>query len=367
MNLELELTAREDVPQWLVYATPVFTVVAALAVSAVALVALEVDPVAAYEQMFVTTLTTEFGQTETLLKAIPLILTGLAVYLPLRAGLWNIGAEGQLYFGAIAGSWVGLNVGQPAVVVLPLMLLAAAAAGVFWAGIPAVLRAKWGVNEIITTLLLTFVAIQITGYMVRGPMQGGAGNFPVSELFPDAANFPAVPGTEVNVGILVALASVVVVWVVMNKTRLGFQITFVGSNDEAARQAGMSTVRVYVFALVAGGALAAMAGIIEVAGVQSRLRPEFSPGYGFTAIPIALLGRNGAVQVLLAGLFFAVLFVGGRSMGINFGVPNALVDVIQALVILFLITAEFFKRYRVDLRVERGSVDATATADEEVA
>ncbi|MFB6362262.1 MAG: ABC transporter permease [Halobacteriales archaeon] len=364
MNVDVAISAREDLPIWIVYGAPVFTIIAALAVGAIALVVLQFDPVAVYNVMFIETVTNTFGLTNTFVRAVPLILAGLAVYLPLRGGLWNIGAEGQLYVGAIAGTWVGLNLGLPAILLVPLMLLAALGAGAVWAGIPGWLRAKWEVNEIITTLLLTFVAIKLTGYMVRGPMQGGEGNFPVTALLPDAAQFPLIPGTEVHIGILVALLSAAVVYALLRATRLGFEITFVGSNPDAARQAGINSVYVYVFVLVAGGALAGMAGIAEVAGVQSRLRPDFSPGYGFTAIPIALLGRNGAPQVVLAALFFAVLFVGGFGIRTQFGVPSALVDVLQALVILFLITAEFVKRYEVSIEIDR---DAEPAASGEVA
>jgi len=364
VNLDVVISAREDLPPWLVYGAPVFTIIAALVVGAVALLALQFDPIDVYEALFIQTVTDTFGLTNTFIRAVPLILTGLAVYLPLRGGLWNIGAEGQLYIGAIAGTWVGLNLGLPSVILIPLMLGAAFGAGAVWAGIPGWLRAKWDVNEIITTLLLTFVAIDLNGYMVRGPMQGGAGNFPVTALLSDAATMPLIPGTEVHIGLLVALLAAAAVYGLMQVTRLGFEITFVGSNPDAARQAGMSSFYVYLFVLVAGGALAGMAGVAEVAGVQGRLRPEFSPGYGFTAIPIALLGRNGAPQVVLAALFFAVLFVGGFGIRTQFGVPAALVDVLQALIILFLITAEFVKAYEVSIEFERG---APTAAEGEVA
>jgi simple sugar transport system permease protein len=353
VNVDVEVSAREDVPAWLAYGTPVFTVVAALAVSAVALVVLDVNPVAAYATMFVETSTTVFGLEQTLVKAVPLILTGLAVYVPLKAGLWNIGAEGQLYVGAIVGTWIGVNVALPIYLRLPLLLLGAAVAGGVWAGVPGWLRAKWDINEIITTLLLSFVAIELASYVVRGPMQGGEGNFPVSDLLPTAGRLPTVFGTDVHAGLAVALLMVVGTYVLVRTTRFGFEVTFVGSNHEAAEGAGMSTYKVYVAVFLLGGAFAGLAGIGEVAGVQGRLRPDFSPGYGFTAIPIALLGRNGAFRVLLAGLFFALLFVGGSSMEVQYGVPAALVGVIQALIILFLITAEFFKRYRVDLSIDR--------------
>lgn len=362
MNVDIEVSAREETPRWLSYGTPVFTVVAALAVSAIALVVLEVDPIAAYESMFVQTISTRFGIEQTLIKAVPLILTGLAVYIPLKAGLWNIGAEGQLYVGAIVGTWIGINVEAPLYLRVPALLLGAALAGGVWGGIPGWLRAKWDINEIITTLLLSFVAIELASYMVRGPMQGGQGNFPVSEMLPTAGQLPIIFGSGVHAGIVVAVAMVVITYVLVNTTRLGFEISFVGANHEAAEQAGMSTYKVYLLVFVLGGAFAGLAGIGEVAGVQGRLRPEFSPGYGFTAIPIALLGRNGAFRVMLAGLFFAVLFVGGSSMEVQFGVPAALVEVIQALIILFLITAEFFKAYSVDLTIERPEPGATPSA-----
>jgi len=349
MQVGVDIEAREEVPAWLVYGTPVFTVVAALAVSAIALVALEVSPIAAYSTMFVQTLTTEFGLTEVGKKAAPLILTGLAVYLPLRAGVWNIGAEGQLIIGALAGTWVGITLSWPAFLLLPAMFLAAAAAGAVFAGVPGWLRARWNINEIITTLLLTFVALNFKEYLLRGPMQGGAGNFPQTEQLSAAATIPDLFGLGVHAGLLVAVVMVVLMYVVVTKTRLGFEITFVGSNAEAAQQAGMSKYKVYILVFVAAGALAAFAGLSDIAGVQGRMRADFAPGYGFTAIVIALLGRNGAFKVLLAAIFFSVLIVGGSSMEVALGVPAALVEVIQALIILFLITAEFFKRYRVDL------------------
>ncbi|WP_415381258.1 ABC transporter permease [Halosimplex sp. TS25] len=363
MNLSVELSARDEVPTWLAYGTPVFTVVGALALSAVALVALSVDPIAAYNTMFVETLTDPFGLRQTATRTVPLVLTGLAVYLPLRAGLWNVGAEGQLYAGAVVGTWLALNVSLPMVALIPLALAGAGVAGGLWAGIPGYLKAKWDVNEIITTLLLTFVATQFASYLVRGPMQGGSGNFPGSELLPDAAQFPAIPVLDVHAGFLVGLLAVAVTAIVVGRTRVGFDITFVGSNPLAAAQAGMSTFRVYLFVFLVGGAFAGIAGFNEISGVQERLRPEFSPGYGFTAIPIALLGRNGAARVLLAAAFFALLFVGGSKLEVSYGVPAALVDVIQALVILCLITAEFFKRYSVDVEVTREPAPAGGAGD----
>jgi len=303
--------------------------------------------------MFFQTLTTEFGLTETVAKAVPLIFAGLAVYVPLKAQLWNIGAEGQLFIGAIAGTWIGLNVSLPMIALLPLMFVGAGIAGALWVAIPAVLRAKWGINEIITTLLFTFIAADVKNYVVRGPMQAPGANFPQTAQLPLAAQLPDIPGLGFPIGILLAIVFVALTYILVNHTRLGFEITFIGANDRAAEQAGMSKYKIYLFVLMAGGAFAGFAGISEISGVQTRLRAFFAPGYGFTAIPIALLGRNGAFQVMLAALFFAVIFVGGSSIETLLSVPAAIVDIIQALIILFLLTAEFFKQYSVDLSLNR--------------
>jgi len=365
--VEVDVSAREDVPPWLAYGTPLFTVLAALAVGAVALLALGVNPLTAYERMFLTTLLDEFERTRTLLRAVPLVLTGLAVYLPLRAGLWNIGAEGQLYLGAIAGTWIGLNVSAPGVVLLGLSILGAAVAGGFWGLIPGYLRSRRGVNEIIATLMLTFVGVRLAEYLLNGPMQGSGGNVPESNALPAAARLPEIglPAFgETHAGVLIAVAAVALIRLLITRTEQGFEIVVAGSNPEAARQAGMSTGWIYVFVLAVGGALAGVAGAVEIAGIEGKLRPGFSPGYGFTAIPIALLGRRGALRIGAAGLFFAVLFVGGSGMEFAFDVPAAIVEVIQALVILFLITAEFFKRYRVKLRrAESPGAAATGGGD----
>ncbi len=353
MQYDIQLTPRKDVPQWIVYGTPVFTVVAALIVTGFALVALGFDPVEGFYYMFVDTLTTGYGLSDTLTRAVPLILAGLAVYIPLKANLWNIGAEGQLILGAAAGTYVALNLSAPMYILLPTMFLASALAGAVWGGIPGWLRAKWDINEIITTLLMTFIAINLLSYIVRGPMRGDGGNYPQTDLLPAVAQLPDIPGIGVNVGLILAIGSVVATYLLLTRTHLGFQITVVGSNENAAVQSGIDKARIYLFVLVAGGVFAAFAGISEIAGNQSRLQSTFEPGYGFAAIPIALLGRNSAFKLMLAAVFFAVLFVGGQSMSIAIGVPSALIEIIQALVILFLITAEFFKRYEIEIVSEQ--------------
>jgi len=361
---ELEIAAREDPPRWLVYGTPVFTILAALAVSSVALVAIDVNPFVAYTELFVGTFSTVDNVVEVLIKTVPLALTGLAVYIPYRANLWNIGAEGQLYVGAIVGTWVAVNVELPIPGLVVLVLVAGGIAGALFGAIAGGLRAKWGVNEIIVTLMLTFAATRITDYLVQGPMQGASGALSGSALIPGPAQVPSIGNTRLHAGVFIVLLATVLSWVVISRTVHGFKITMTGSNPDAAEQAGIDRGKLYVLVFVLGGALAGLAGIIEIAGVQGRLRSTFSPGYGFTAIPIALLGRNGAFRVLLAATFFAVLFVGGQNIVVSQNVPSALIEIIQALVILFLITAEFFKNFKIDFTLdEPGDVNAPADPD----
>jgi len=353
MKLNVELTPRSNIPTWMAYGTPVFTILAALIVSGFALFSLGVNPLAAYNIMFVQTLTTSFGITNTLVKAVPLIFAGLAVYLPLKARLWNIGAEGQLIIGAIVGTAVGLSVSLPIYALLPLMFITGGIAGAMWIAVPAWLRARYGINEIITTLLFVFIAQSLLNYVVRGPLQAAESNFPQSASLPTAATLPSIPIIGFPSGVLLAIVLVAVTYAIINYTRLGYEITFMGANDNAAEHAGMSKLKIYLIALMAGGAMAGFAGISEMSGVEGRLRASFDPGYGFTAVPIALLGRNGAFRVLLAALFFAVLFIGGSSIETSLGVPSAITNVMEALIILFLITAEFFKNYSVGLSLDQ--------------
>ena len=351
MSPEIGFESREELPAWLAYGAPLFTVLAALSVASVPLLWIGVSPLAAYAEVFINQLSSIGGIADVLTTALPLFLAGLAVYVPLKAGLWNIGAEGQLFVGAVVGSYVGLNVGLPRYALIPLMIAAAGAAAALYGAIPGYLRAEHDVNEIISSLMLTFTATTFTGYLLRGPMQGGGGQTATDRL-PEAARLPTVlhPRLHVGVGVLVIVG--LAAYLLLSRTRLGYEITFMGSNPTAAAQSGISTDKIYITVFVVGGLLAGLAGIIEVAGVHGRLFESFSPGYGFTAVAVALLGRNGVSRVFLAAFFFGILTAGGTTLAITQNVPSALIDVIVALTILFLLTAEFFKEYR--LRVGWG-------------
>jgi len=352
----VDVSHREESGRALDLGLPVLTVLGALFVGAIPLLALGTDPLAFYWTMLVSSPSSSNGSLRVLVKLVPLVLAGLTVYLPLKCGLINIGAEGQIYMGGIAATWAAMNVSGSSLVVLGSMVGCGMLAGGFWAAIPAYLRSKWDVNEIIVTVFMTFIAIQLNEYMIRGPLQGRTG-FPSSPLFSEAAILPTVMGDTLHVGIISVPIAVAIAYLLLNRTQTGYEIRLMGSNPDAAEQAGVSKLRIFMLTMILGGLFSGLAGMIEVSAIQNKLISNFSPRYGFTAIPIALLGQNGAVRVAFAALFFAVLSVGGTDAAATYGVSNSIIDFIEASVILFLIAAEFFRRYRVDVRLR----SATAT------
>jgi simple sugar transport system permease protein len=278
----------------------------------------------------------------TLKRSVPLLLTGLAVALAFRAGIWNIGAEGQLYAGAVAGLTVGLAGGSlPAILLVPLVLLASLAAGAAWAALPTVMKIRGGTNEVITTILLNFVAINLAGWLVQGPLQEPRGVFNESAPLPDAARLPILwPGTDLHIGFAVALCAAGALWVLFRFTRAGFLIRAIGEGPEAARiTAQVDTDRLVAGVFLASGALAGLAGAVQVAGVDFRLYESLSPGWGYTAIAVALLARLNPLGVVATAIFFGALQAGAAGMQRAAGVPFAWVNVIEAIAVLGVLIA----------------------------
>jgi len=273
----------------------------------------------------------------TLVRAIPLMLTGLAVAFAFRAGVWNIGAEGQLLVGAIAAAWVGLAAqALPAWLLAPAVLLAAALAGALWALVPALMKLRLGVGEVITTLLMSFVGIYLVAWVVQGPLQEPRGVFPQTEAIATGARLPAlVPGTRLHAGVLLAVAAAVVLGWVFRRTRLGFRMRAVGASASAARVGGnIDTGQVVLVSFLGSGALAGLAGGVQVAGVTFALYEGFSPGWGYTAIAVALLAALDPVAVLATALLFGALEAGAAAMQRDAGVPAVWAIGVQAVVIL---------------------------------
>lgn len=278
----------------------------------------------------------------TLVRAVPLMILGLAFALAARAGALNIGMEGQFAAGAIAATWVGVAVGVgsvPATLALPATLAAGCVAGAAWMLVPVMLRARFGVTEVISTLLLNFVAEAAVSWAVSGPLQEAGRTYPQSDPIALAARLPRlIPSERLHAGILVALALAVGMAVVFHRTRVGFALKAAGAAPEAARIIGRVRItRLVVIALLGSGALAGLGGAIEVSGVSFALYQRLSPGYGFTAIAVALLGRLRPLPIVVAALLFGALEAGAGAMQRDAGVPNVAVMVVQAVVLLAMV------------------------------
>jgi ABC-type uncharacterized transport system permease subunit len=305
------------------------------------------DPVAAARAMLAGAVGTRDALLSvTLVRAVPLILTGLAVALAFRAGVWNIGAEGQLYAGAIAGAWVGLAAGLPSWLHVAMVLGAAATAGALWALLPAAMKLRLGVGEVITTILLNFVAIQLTSYVVHGPLQEPRGVFPQTAPIAVGARLPVVvPGTRLHMGFLLAIVIAGAMAVFLRRTSAGFRVRAVGASEPAARVAGrIEPGPVILLAFLGSGALAGLAGGVEVAGVTYALYEGLSPGWGYTAIAVALLAGLNPLGVIGTGILFGALDAGAGAMQRDAGIPAVWATAVQAVIILSVLAVDQVRR-----------------------
>ncbi len=329
------------------------SILIALVIGGIFLAVVDANPFAAYSDVVSEVFMTPYGWEDLLIKMSPLLLTGVAVALAANMRIWNIGAEGQLYFGAVITTWIALNYGSTtaSVVIIPAMIVAAMVAGAIWALIPAVLKAQYNVNEIITTLLMNYVAISLVDYFVFGPWRDPEGlNFPITAEFPEAANLPTFGESPVHIGILFGLTLIVVIYFVLKKTNIGVQITITGDNPDAGFYSGINIKRLIIIILMVSGAIAGLAGMAEVTGFQHRLRQHISLGYGFTGVIIAWLARNHPLGIIFYTFFMATVFVGGELLQINFGLPKAMIDLFQGTILFCVLGLEIFGEYKLKIR-----------------
>ena len=296
-----------------------------------------------------------YAVADTLTKTIPLLLTGLGVAIAFRTRLWNVGGEGQFLVGALAASAVGAYLldGLPAPILIPLLLLAGAVAGALWAGLAGWMRVRRNVPEVISTIMLNFIAAQLLSYLVHGPMQEPNRAQPATSALPANAALPILwTGTTLHVGLPLALALTVGIAVLLSRTRLGFAWRVVGANPEAARVAGLNVDRLRLAAMLWSGGLCGLAGAVELSGVLGTLYENYAPGYGFTAIAVALLGRLNPYGIIASALFFGALSAGSGSMERTAGISANLSYVLQAVTLLVLLGSQW-------VRWERRVVNAT--------
>ena len=351
----LRLEKRPVPSVFWVWGTPVLAVIATMIAGGMLFALLGKDPFLAMKAIFFDPLfgpNAGYFRPQLLVKAGPLVLIAIGLSLGFRAGIWNIGAEGQYIMGALGGAAVALAA-YPAesVLLFPAMVAAGALGGFLWAMIPAVLKIRFGTNEILVSLMLVYVAVSILSWMAFGPMKNPQGfGFPGSrnlQQYPSAFNAEVMAGTGLHWGVLTALAAVVAAYVLLSRHILGFQIKVAGQAPKAARFAGVRPERLVALCLGVSGALAGLAGLFEVAGPTGQITDSFNVGYGFTAIIVAFLGRLHPVGILLAGLLMALTYIGGETAQLALGLPQAAIQAFQGMLLFFLLAFDLLTNFRI--------------------
>lgn len=300
----------------------------------------EVNPIELYLSMLRTTFGDLYGFGEVLLKATPFILTGLAAALPAKAGLVNVGGEGQLAIGALFATWFAVFYldQMPAMIGIPIMLLAGALGGAVWASVVAVLKVKGRLNETITSVLLNYVAVFIVGFFVHGMLKDpNSFNWPFSPEIAYSLRLPVVNGTRLHIGFVIAIVLAVIVWFVLAKTRLGYRIRVLGSNRLAAQRAGMNINGMMFWVLIAAGALAGIAGMIEIAGIEGRLRTTVGTNFGYLGFLAAMMAWNHPLKLMASAFLLGMISVAGNKLEIFSGLPSSSVNILMALVLFFIL------------------------------
>jgi len=360
--MQLVLERRPERSTTIAIVSPLIAIALTLVTMAVLFAVLGKNPVTALEVYFIEPLTDSYSLIELVVKATPLVMIAVGLALCYLANVWNIGAEGQFIIGAVLGSWLAVRTqGTDAGAwVLPAMLVLGALGGALYALIPAICKVRFGASEILTSLMLVYVAELLLDYLVRGPWRDPNGfNFPTTAEFDPVATVPVlIEGTRLHLGAVIALLVVAIATVLMGRTVKGFEIRVVGAAPRAARFAGFDADRLVILTFVISGALAGLAGIIEVAGPVGHLQPGFSPGYGFTAIIVAFLGRLNPIGILVAGLFLALTFIGGEQAQISIKVPLDLTKVFQGILLFYVLACDSMILYRIRrLSTRHGAAD----------
>ncbi len=325
---------------------PLVAVILALLVGALVISVMGIDPWGAYKSLFIGSLVGKNAIAETLVKTIPLLFTALSYAFAARCGLTNLGAEGQLYMGGIFATVVGIYLGSlPAVILLPLAVAAGFIGGGLWGLLAGWLKVRFGAAEVITTIMLNYIATYFLSFLVTGPMIEPPGSFPQTPQVSPAAMLPKIlPGTRLHAGLIVAALAVVFYWFFLWKTTTGYETRVVGLNPGAAEYAGINPTKNALLAMFIAGGFAGLAGTCEILGIQLRMFQDFSAGYGFDGIAVALLGQSSPIGIVVAGVLFGVLRSGANMMQMLARVPIAIIYIVQAFVIIFVISSTYVEK-----------------------
>ena len=345
--MKMRLEQREKSSPWLNLTLPLAAIAATLVLCGGLIALAGANVIEAYTVLFASALDSKFNLVETLVKAAPLVLTGLAVAVAFRAKFWNIGAEGQFLLGAMAAVFVGTQEALPTWSLVPLMIVCGMLAGGLWAVLPAILKTRFKVDDVVTTLLLNFIIFYAMMALLDGPWKDPLSGYPDSPDILMEAEYPILlRATRLHLGVLLAAMAAVFVWWMMRFTTLGFAIRAVGENPRAAAYAGHNITRVVILTALISGGLAGLAGVGEAAGLHFQVMAGISTGYGYTGIVIAMLARLNPLGVVPSAIFFSIIITGAEAMSRSTGVPVFLADVIQGTALMTMLIALLFTSYR---------------------
>ncbi len=347
--MRIKLEKRPEPSRWMLVITPIASVLLTMLIGVVVFDALGIDGQRAVVDIFLTPLLATYKWQDVAVKAAPLIIIALGLSIGNRANVWNIGAEGQYIIGALCAAGIGIAagpVGGP--IIMLLMVVAGTIGGGAWAAVPAVLKTRLGVNEILSSLMFTYVALQVLSYLVGGPWKDPNGrNFPATAPLTADQSLPLLPFTSVHLGVGIAIVLPFLFWLLMSRSVFGYQIRVVGSAPNAARHGGFDSNQTVWAAMLIGGGMAGLAGALEFAGALKTINLGFPSGYGFTAIIVSFLGRLHPIGCLIAGIVLAVTYVGGQVAQTTVHIPNATAGIFQAMMLFFILASDIFVRYRV--------------------
>ena len=347
--MRFKLEKRREPSMAMLVITPIASVLLTMLIGIVVFDLIGINGLQAVTDIFLSPILSSYKWQDVAVKAAPLILIALGLSVGNRAQVWNIGAEGQYVIGALCAAGVGVAFGATGgFFVVLLMVAAGIIGGGAWGAIPAWLRTRFNVNEILSSLMLTYVALQVLGYLVGGPWKDPNGrNFPATAPLVDSQTLPVWSGSTVHLGVLIALILPFVFWVIMSRSEFGYQVRVVGSSPTAARHGGFDSRKTIWAALIISGAMAGLAGALELTGVLHKVDLGFPSGYGFSAIIVAFLGRLNPIGCLIAGSVLAITYVGGQMAQTTVHIPNSTAGIFQAMMLFFILASDILVRYRV--------------------
>jgi len=354
--IKIKTTDRYNISGFRSFLTNILSLLAGLVVISIIFLIVGANPIYAITEIFSGSFGSFYGFKETITKAIPLILIGTGLTLAFRAKFWNIGAEGQLLMGAIFSTWVGLSFGEtlPPYVIVPMIFIAGFIGGALWGIIPAILKIKYSINEVISTLMLNYICAEFLTMLIVGPWKGNTRfGFPGTNNLPDSAILSLMPGSRIHYATLIlAIICAIVLCIVVYKTRFGYEARVVGENPDAGKYAGINFLKTTLVLMAISGGLAGLAGVGEVAGIHHYLGypASVSSGYGFTAIIVAWLAKLNPLYAIVSGIFFAGILVGGDAIQISLGLPAATVEIVNGTLLICLIMGDYFLKNKITIR-----------------